>query len=232
VPRRSGLRSVPGLSGPRRSPPKRAAFPGWLGPLLGNFERPAIIPRNSEAQRFLESYLGILSHPLTTPGLRYVVLNHIHELIAVALGDADDATAKANRLSVPKERLKAIKADILENLSSPELTETTVALRQRVTSRYIRKLLRAEGTTFSKFVLSQRLMHAHHMLSDPLCAGMKISDIALEAGFSDLSYFDRTFHRRFHGTPSEVRAILVRGHHRVVSEGRSRVVSEGRSLSE
>ena len=139
----------------------------------------------------------------------------------MVLGDGGHRAAKANKLGVAEARLKAIKADILENLSSPELTETAVALRQRVTSRYIRMLFQAEGTTFSKFVLSHRLMHAHRMLSDPRFAGMKISDIALAVGFSDLSYFDRTFRRQFHATPSEVRAILVSGHHRVVSEGRS-----------
>jgi AraC-like DNA-binding protein len=179
------------------------------------------MPQDSEAQRFLVKYLGILSHPLTTPGLRYVVVTHINELIAVALCDAGGGAAKANRLSVPEARLKAIKVDILENLSSPELTETAVALRQRMTSRYIRMLFQAEGTTFSKFVLSHRLMRAHRTLSDPLFAGMKIIDIALAVGFSDLSYFDRAFHRQFHATPSEARAILVRGHHRVVSEERS-----------
>jgi AraC-like DNA-binding protein len=114
-----------------------------------------------------------------------------------------------------------IKADILENLSSPELTETSVALRKRVTPRYIRMLFRAEGTTFSKFVLSQRLMHAHRMLLDPVFAGMNISAIALAVGFNDLSYFDRTFRRQFHASPSELRAIHVRGHHRVVLEERS-----------
>ena len=64
-------------------------------------------------------------------------------------------------------------------------------------------------------------MDAHRMLSDPVCASMKISDIALAVGFNDLSYFDRTFRRQFHATPSEVRAIVVSGHHRAVSEGRS-----------
>jgi AraC-like DNA-binding protein len=158
---------------------------------------------------------------LTTPGLRYVVLNHIHELIAVALVDADDDAAKANRLGVPESRLEAIKADILENLISPELTETTVALRHRVTPKYIRMLFKAEGITFSKFVLSHRLMRAHRMLSDPLCAGMRITDIALAVGFSDLSYFDHTFRQQFHATPSTVRAIRVRGYYQEVSERRS-----------
>ena len=221
MPRGTVLRrSVPPLF--QRIPPQGAVLPDWLVPLVGNVEQAIrLIPRDSEVQQLLEKYLGILSHPLTAAGLRYVVATHIHELIEVALSDGDDRAAKANKWGVTEARLKAIKADILENLSSPELTETVVALRQRLTSRYIRMLFQAEGTTFSKFVLIHRLMDAHRMLSDPLFASMKISDIALAVGFNDLSYFDRTFRRQFYATPSEVRAILFSGHHRVVSEGRS-----------
>jgi AraC-like DNA-binding protein len=183
-----------------------------LTPFFEDFEREAIrFTPDSEAQQVLVKYLRILSRPLTTPVLRYVVLNHIRELITVALVAADDGAAKANRLGVREAtRLEAIKADIFENLSSPELTQTTVALRQRVTSRYIRRLFKEEGITFSKFVLRHRLMQAHRMLSDPLCADMRITDIALAVGFSDLSYFDRTFRQQFHATPSKVRAIRIR----------------------
>jgi AraC-like DNA-binding protein len=155
---------------------------------------------------------------LTTPELRYVVVTHIHELIAVVLSDA---STKANMFRVPEARLRAIKAYILENLRNPELSETAVALRQGVTSRYIRKLFELENTTFSKFVLSHRLMHAHRMLSDSLLTAMNISAIALEVGFSDLSYFDRTFRRQFHATPSEVRQSRDEQsspHHRVYSQ--------------
>jgi AraC-like DNA-binding protein len=206
VPRRTVPRSsIPPLSG-ARSPPEGVAFPRWLTPLLGNVEP---MP-DSEAQRFLVKYLAILKNPLTTPTLLHAVVNHIHELTAVALNDAGDHAAKANRFDLPEARLKAIKSDILENLSSPELTETAVALRQCVTSRYIRKLFQAKDTTFSKFVLSHRLIRAHRLLSDPLFADMRVVDIALAVGFSDLSHFDRTFRRRFHAAPSEVRAIAMR----------------------
>jgi len=36
----------------------------------------------------------------------------------------------------------------------------------------------------------------------------RISDIALEAGFSDLSHFNRLFHARFGETPTAVRRAL------------------------
>jgi transcriptional regulator GlxA family with amidase domain len=43
----------------------------------------------------------------------------------------------------------------------------------------------------------QRLAFAHRLLSDPLRAGVKISTIALDAGFGDLSFFNRAFRRRY-----------------------------------
>ena len=62
-----------------------------------------------------------------------------------------------------------------------------------------------EGMTFSEFVLSQRLMRAYRMLLDPRHAGLTISSIAFAVGFGDLSYFNRTFRRRFGMTPSDLR---------------------------
>jgi AraC-like DNA-binding protein len=60
--------------------------------------------------------------------------------------------------------------------------------------------------TFTEFVLGQRLARAHRMLSDPRLADQKISTVAFDAGFGDLSYFNRVFRRRFGATPSELRA--------------------------
>ncbi len=83
---------------------------------------------------------------------------------------------------------------------------TTVALRQRVMPRYIHMLLKTQGITVSEFVLGQRLMRAHRMLSSPRFVGWTVSAIAYETGFGDPSYFNRTF-RRFGATPSEVRHV-------------------------
>jgi AraC-like DNA-binding protein len=38
-----------------------------------------------------------------------------------------------------------------------------------------------------------------------LHSGRAISTIAFELGFNDLSYFNRTFRRRYSATPSEIR---------------------------
>ena len=166
-----------------------------------------LIPQDNEALRLLTKYLGILREgpALMTPELRHLAVTHIHDLIAMARSPTRDGAAIAGDRGVRAARLRAIKANILENLGSPDLTVTAVALRQRITPRYIHMLFEAEGVTFSEFVLGHRLMRAHCLLSDPRLAGLTITNIAFAAGFGDLSYFNRTFRYRFGATPSALR---------------------------
>jgi AraC-like DNA-binding protein len=44
------------------------------------------------------------------------------------------------------------------------------------------------------------------MLTDPRLAARSITSIAFDAGFGDLSYFNRCFRRRYGATPSDVRS--------------------------
>ena len=74
-----------------------------------------------------------------------------------------------------------------------------------MTVRYLHKLFESEGITYSEFVLGQRLARAHCLLTNPLHSRRAISTIAFELGFNDLSYFNRTFRRRYNATPSEIR---------------------------
>jgi AraC-like DNA-binding protein len=107
-------------------------------------------------------------------------------------------------------RLRTIKADIAKNLGQPDLSVTTIAADQGVSPRYVQLLFVGEGTTFSEFLLWERLVRAHQMLSGQLYAGWSITDIAFEAGFGDLSHFSRAFRRRFGASPSEVREVTRR----------------------
>ena len=47
--------------------------------------------------------------------------------------------------------------------------------------------------------------------ADPRLGTQPIGAIALDVGFGDLSYFNRTFRRRFGQTPSDVRAAASHG---------------------
>ena len=66
-------------------------------------------------------------------------------------------------------------------------------------------LFEAEGTSFSQFVLKQRLAVAHNVLADWRFDHRTITAVAYAAGFGDLSYFNHSFRGRYGATPREVR---------------------------
>ena len=93
----------------------------------------------------------------------------------------------------------------ISSTSSSVRPRSGLAARHGVTPRHVQILFESDGTTFSRFLLDQRLARAHHMLANPLLAERTISAIAYDAGFGDLSHFNRSFRRRFGKTPSEAR---------------------------
>ncbi|MEQ1953273.1 AraC family transcriptional regulator [Mesorhizobium sp. CN2-181] len=168
------------------------------------------VPRQSEALQLLSGYLGTLdkAETLATPNLQRVVATHVHDLAALTLGALGDGAEQARERGARAARLQAIKADVAANLDG-DVSVDAVAKRHHVTPRSVQLAFEVEGMTFTDFVLGQRLARAHRMLSDPLRSGQKISTVAFDAGFGDLSYFNRVFRRRFDATPSEVRAAAV-----------------------
>jgi AraC-like DNA-binding protein len=171
-----------------------------------------IIPADSTALNLLIRYIGILGETdaFSIPGLRQQAVTHVHDLVCVVIGATRDAGEVARSRGVRAARLEAIRADIAEHSGRSDLSVAEIAARQRCSPRYIQLLFEQEGTTFSDYVLAQRLARAYRRLTDPRRAGEKISTIAFDVGFADLSYFNRTFRRRYGARPSEVRAERCR----------------------
>jgi AraC-like DNA-binding protein len=100
--------------------------------------------------------------------------------------------------------------EIERRSGDPGLSAVTIALLLGVTPRYVHLLLEQTGKSFTHHVLEQRLEKATVLLRDPRSRHRKIADIATEAGFNDLSYFNRSFRRHFGATPSDIRAAALR----------------------
>jgi AraC-like DNA-binding protein len=166
------------------------------------------IRRGTPALWLLQSYVTSLlsdDDAFVGPALPHLAVNHISDLLALMLGAVGDGAAAAEGRGVSAARLRAIKDDVTRHLGSRTLTIDGLASRHRVTPRYIQRLFENEGTSFTEFVLGQRLARAHRLLSDPRQVERTISSIAFEVGFGDLSYFNRVFRRRFGDMPSNVR---------------------------
>jgi AraC-like DNA-binding protein len=175
-----------------------------IAPLTRCVEERRYIPPGTEALALLPGYLRMLCR-LTDPRVIERSVSYVYDLMALALGATSEAAAIANGRGVRAARLNAVKADIAANLTAHTLSVATVAVRQRVTPRYVHMLFEREGITFSQFVLAERLAHAHRRLLDPRHAHESIGAIAYASGFGDLSHFNHAFRRRYGATPSEVR---------------------------
>lgn len=171
------------------------------------------IPRDTAALKLLTSYSNTLlgdDHTVGTPALRHHVATHVHDLVALALGATREAADVANSRGVGAARLRAAKTYIIGNINRRDISIGSVALRLGVTPRYLQRLFESDGTTFSAFLLGRRLARAHRMLSEPQSVQRQVSAIAYDAGFGDLSYFNRCFRRLYGATPMEIREGAAR----------------------
>ena len=165
------------------------------------------IPRGNAALDLLARYVDMVRDNVeaTDPALRRRVSDHIVDLAALALGASGDYAEIARQRSATAARLAAIKSDILHTIGRNDLSTETIALRHGISPRYVRKLFEQSGSSFSDFVLTERLARAQGMLTDKRCAHLNITQIAHESGFGDVSYFHRVFRRHFGATPSDFR---------------------------
>ena len=164
------------------------------------------IPSNSEGLPLLISYVDAFRFTeLTNPAFCDLVVSHVYDLVALLLGAKGDARHLAQQRGARAARLAAILREIERRSGDPGLNAATIALSLGVTPRYVHLLLEETGKSFTHHVLERRLDKATAMLRGPRWRHRKIADIAAEAGFTDLSYFNRAFRRHFGATPSDIR---------------------------
>jgi AraC-like DNA-binding protein len=132
---------------------------------------------------------------------------HLTDLVGhfIATSTAKNDSRETGGLAAA--RLDLMKADILKHLDRADLTVEAVAAANGMSGRQAQRMFAAAGTTFTEFVLEQRLMLARRLLLHETARGRKVSDIAFRAGFNDLSYFHRAFKKRFGATPAEIAPI-------------------------
>ena len=160
------------------------------------------IPGDTAALALLRRYVSSLPERLADPALCGLVATHVYDLMALAIGATGEGGEIARGRGVRAARMEAIKADLIRDAS---LSLEEIARRQGVTPRYVQMLFEDQGITFGDFVTERRLEIARHMLRSPRYAAWSIAGIAFEAGFRDLSHFNRRFRWRFGVTPSEFR---------------------------
>jgi AraC-like DNA-binding protein len=136
---------------------------------------------------------------------QHTMARHMTELVGLLLRSTSDEMLPALHDGYGAARLQLIQAQILQRLGDSDLTIGSVSRRAGLTPKQVQRLFGTTGVTFSEFVLEQRLLLACQMLSVANGHRAKIGTIAQDAGFGDLSYFNRSFRKRFGVAPSEWR---------------------------
>jgi AraC-like DNA-binding protein len=184
-----------------------AAHPSWQSVQLDN-RLAHCIPRNNDALKLLRSYLKLFAEqkpPQLVPEIVDSVTRHIIDLSFLTMNTNSKDCARETNSSIQAARTQAALAFIDGRFSDPNLTPARAAASLGISVRYLERLLEASGKSFGRRLLERRLEAARRLLSDPSAKALRITDIALQTGFSDLSHFSRRFRERFGASPAALR---------------------------
>ena len=145
----------------------------------------------------------LLRHPGAVDEAGFAIASHLMDLAALGLGARGDVAGAARRGGVRAVRLKAVLMILEKRFTEPDFSAQKLAAAAGLSERYVNELLYEAGASFTMRLLELRLRKAADLLAH--AGERRISDIAFDCGFNDLSYFNRCFRRRFGLTPTAAR---------------------------
>jgi len=145
----------------------------------------------------------LLSHPGAVDEAGFAIATHLTDLVAIGLGARTEAAEQASRRGLRAVRLKAVLMILERRFTEPDMSARKLADAAGLSERYVNELLHEAGAGFSARLNELRLRKAADLLAR--ADGRRISDVAFDCGFNDLSYFNRSFRRRYGMTPSAAR---------------------------
>ena len=177
----------PLLAGGRLARPFRLSAASPLGSLLGA----AIDAANAQV-------------PLLPTELGEGVLRNLSGLVALACGASDEGQDQG-RDSLRMAELARLKRHIEQRLADPDLTPVSAGAALGISVRQLHLLFEPTGSTFTRYVLRQRLVKCRDAIAGATGAtgaGRSVIDIAFGWGFNSMATFYRTFANEFGAPPA------------------------------
>jgi AraC-like DNA-binding protein len=144
----------------------------------------------------------LLQHPEAVAEAGMAIAAHLLDLAAIGLGTRGELAVEAQRGGLRAVRLQAVLTILQRRFSEPDFSAQKLAADAGLSERYVNELLYEAGASFTTRLNELRMRKAADLLARRVG---RISDIAFECGFNDLSYFNRCFRRRFGLTPTAAR---------------------------
>lgn len=160
-------------------------------------------PADAPGTAFLAGYIGLIAD-MNEAGGGDAACDLIYRLVAHRIEDNASGTPGEDDLATA--RLRLIKAEIDRRHAHADFRLDDLARAHGLSGRYLQQLFAREGTSFSDYLRDRRADYALRQLERPDQLHRSIADIAFDAGFGDLSSFNRAFRKRFGVTPRDIRA--------------------------
>ncbi len=191
------------------SQPYSLEFSGFNQMMVLRFPAAQLMARMDDPERYIgramDAHLG--ANRVLTGFLRSVWENEdvgadFEEAIPGIIMDMMAGAFKAGNDSSGGDRVddrsKCIRAYIDAHISDPALRASTVARATGVSSRSMQMMFARSGMTATEYIVMQRLKLAAARLMN---GATNITELAYDLGFSDLTYFSKSFKRRFGVSP-------------------------------
>jgi AraC family transcriptional regulator, positive regulator of tynA and feaB len=173
-------------------------------------ERPRLRLSETAAGRALSRTLAghaelcLRSEPNT--GISAFGAQHVVDLISHAPDILEERAPERAGLSV----LLSMMLDYIDrHLDDPELGAATLALKFHCSQRYVHKLFSTTGRSVGEHINGQRIIVCTRNLLDHAHRRTTIAEIAFNAGFRDISHFNRLFKRSTALAPREFRRAMA-----------------------
>jgi AraC-like DNA-binding protein len=162
-----------------------------------------VINRNSQTLALLRGYVRALAKAglRSAPKTSHLVSRHLIDLAVLCATEPSLGESQID--CVVAARRAAILDYITSHFCDTNLSGPSVAEKLGISQRYLQRILEATGKTFTEHVNELRLDRAFLLLVTD-GAGKRVSDIAFDVGYSDLTNFYRHFKSRFGDTPKGV----------------------------
>jgi AraC family transcriptional regulator, positive regulator of tynA and feaB len=185
------------------------AVPRHLLP-SGFFDLPRLNLSTTEIGRALSKTLaGYAELCLSVPpaaGAAALIGRHVVDLISHAPGLL--AGAPAERANAPV--LLSMMLDYIDRHSDdPDLGAATLAAKFHCSPRYVHRLFAGTGRSVGEHINEKRVLVCTRNLLDRSRHHRTIAEIAFDAGFRDISHFNRLFKRSNGAAPREFRRSLT-----------------------
>lgn len=158
------------------------------------FDRPLHI-EDFEAER--DGFIKMVNLYTSAEGSYLAELSAKVKLVLLKIAETTDDNA------LPSRMVEALDEYIRENVGD-EISNTEIGAIFGYHPFYVSRVLKdKKGQTLRQYIIAYRLKLAKSLLEH---TGKEISEIAEECGFTDASYFTKTFRQTFGMTPKDYRA--------------------------